>query len=267
MRLLLPAPGHVLVALIAAGAFAYAARRVRALSLSGAVAATVVGTLLFGFGGGPGAAVLLVFFGTSTALSRFGKRRKSALSFEKGGERDAVQVFANGGVAAVCAAFLPLFSYSPWLIAALLAALAEANADTWATEVGSLAAAPPRLITTLRPAPTGASGAISLPGTLAALGGAMLIAALAPLWHTTGQVPVAVLAAGFVGALFDSLLGATVQAQYRCRVCARLTEQRTHCEQPTTLARGLPWLNNDVVNTAATVFAALVAGVLLAPRH
>ena len=209
----LPPAWHLLIAFVAALLIAGAARAARALTTSGAVAATVVGALIFGLGGWAGAVALLLFFATSTALGRVGRRRKEGVGFEKGGERDAAQVLANGGIAALCACLLPVFPAGPWLVAGLLGALAEANADTWATEIGTVH--PPRMITTLQRAAPGRSGAISIPGTLAALGGAGLIAATVPLWHLSHAAPVAfsVLVGGFAGALADSLLGATLQAQ------------------------------------------------------
>src|SRR5512133_3585714 len=79
---------------------AYLAYRVHSLNKSGAVAATLVGTVVFGFGGLQWAIVLMVFFITSSGLSRAFKRRKKGLNekFSKGSERDAGQVFGNGGV-------------------------------------------------------------------------------------------------------------------------------------------------------------------------
>ncbi len=257
------AGGHLLLAAFLSVAVALAARRVRALSISGAAAAALVGFLLFGFGGLRGAAALLLFFVTSSALSRWRKRDKERLAFEKGGERDAAQVLANGGIAAACALLLPLFPGQVWPLLALLGALAEANADTWATEIGALSRRPPRLITTLRPAPAGSSGAVSAVGTLAALAGAVLIAAVAVWWGLGAAGVVAVTLGGFAGALLDSLLGATLQAQYRCPECGTLTERRVHCEGVATKrARGFSWLGNDLVNALATLFGAIIAVLL-----
>jgi len=261
----LPTAAHLALAAALAVVIAGAARAAKALSVSGAVAAAIVGFLLFGLGGGPGAAALLLFFLTSSALSRVGKRRKDTLQFEQGGERDAGQVLANGGIAAACALLLPLRPDAHWPIAALLGALAAANADTWATEIGALAKAPPRLITTFQPAPTGSSGAISLPGTLAALAGATLIATVAPFWHLGVRGLVAVALGGLFGSLVDSLLGATIQAQYRDADTGKLTERTETADgQKNDLARGLPWLGNDLVNTAATLCGATVAAALSA---
>ena len=67
--------------------------------------------------------------------------------------------------------------------------------------------------------------------------------------------------AGFGGALFDSLLGATVQGIYRCPSCEKETERYPQhtCGDTTVHIRGWRWLNNDLVNFAASVFGAVVA--------
>src|SRR5678815_3990105 len=80
---------------------AYLALRAHSLDKSGAFAATFVGTIIFGMGGWPWAILLLLFFITSSGLSRAFKKRKQGLNekFSKGSERDAGQVFGNGGLA------------------------------------------------------------------------------------------------------------------------------------------------------------------------
>jgi uncharacterized protein (TIGR00297 family) len=260
-----PDAQHLALSAGLAAAISFAAWRIRALNFSGAIAAAAVGFLVMGFGGTAGAAALLLFFISSSALSRYGKKRKQSLDYEKGGERDAAQVLANGGVAAIAALLIPFFPGSPYLAAAMCGALAAANADTWATEIGSLAAHPPRLITTLRPAVTGSSGAISVPGTLASAAGALLIA-LTALFYEFGFYGVLSIAlGGIAGSLSDSLLGATVQVQYRCAQCGKITERHTHHEIPTKWERGLPWMNNDAVNFLATLCGALVTASLLLP--
>jgi uncharacterized protein (TIGR00297 family) len=259
-----PDASHLVLSAGAALAISAAAWRLRALNRSGAIAAAIVGFLVLGFGGTAGGAALLLFFVSSSALSRWGKKRKQSLDYEKGGERDAAQVLANGGTAAVLALLLAFFPESHWIAAALLGALASANADTWATEIGSLAAHPPRLITTLRPAPTGSSGAISVPGTLASIAGASMVALTALFYDFGVAGVVAAAVGGTAGSLLDSLLGATVQVQYRCVECHKMTERHTHHEQPTQWSRGIHWMNNDAVNLIATLGGAIVAASLFA---
>src|SRR4030065_49076 len=79
--------------------------RAGALNRSGAWAAALTGGLVFGLGGLPWAALLLIFFISSSGLSRAFQRRKADLSekFSKGSQRDYAQVLANGGVGALLA--------------------------------------------------------------------------------------------------------------------------------------------------------------------
>lgn len=263
----MPDASHLILAATLAVLVAFAARRARALSVSGAIAAALVGFLLFGLGGGRAATALLLFFVSSSALSRWRRREKERLGWEKsGGERDAGQVLANGGVATLATLFVPIFPDASWPHVAILGALATANADTWATEIGALSRAAPRLITTLRPAPPGMSGAVSALGTGAALVGALVVAAVALSGRAGLDGLVAAGTGGFLGALADSLIGATLQAQFRCPVCGKLTEQRAHCPgQPAERERGLPFLGNDAVNFAATgIGAAISVAIFLA---
>ena len=159
---------QILSGFILAVIVAYLAHRAHSLNKSGAFAAALVGTVIFGIGGWQWAILLLAFFITSSGLSRAFKKRKEGLSekFSKGNERDAGQVFGNGGLATLFAALHAFYpgSIFPWL--GFAAALAAVNADTWATELGVLNPTPPRMITNLsRRVEKGTSGGISLFGT------------------------------------------------------------------------------------------------------
>jgi len=256
--------GFLFAALIAFGAL-----RTRSLTLSGAWGALLVGTAIFGLGGWRWAVLLLAFFISSSALTRAFAKQKASLNekFDKGGQRDLGQVLANGGIASVFAGLNFLFPHATWTWIAFSASLAAVNADTWATELGVLNPTMPRMITNGRPVERGTSGGISVYGTLAALGGAVLIAILAGLvspvgnfWMVTG---VAVLG-GLLGSLFDSLLGATVQAIYNCPQCNKETEKHPlhTCGTPTVQIRGWKWLNNVLVNLGCAVVGGLIGSVL-----
>src|ERR1051326_6324107 len=196
------------------GAVAGVAYWRRALTLDGAVAAAGVGWITFARGGLAGAAALLAFFASSTVLSRAGQSRKQHLPLAqvKGAQRDAWQVLANGGVATVC--------FGLGRRSAAIGALAAAGADTWATELGLLAKQPPRLITTLRSVEPGTSGGVTPEGLVASLGGALTVGLGATLFGVGGRRALqGTVLAGVGGALVDSLLGATIQAVYRCPRC------------------------------------------------
>jgi uncharacterized protein (TIGR00297 family) len=241
---------------------AYLAHRVRTLNKSGAYAAGFTGTIIFGIGGWQWAILLLTFFITSSVLSRAFKQRKQGLNekYSKGHHRDAGQVFGNGGIATLFAALHFFFPDSLWPWLGFAAALAAVNADTWATELGVLNPGSPRIITNLRKAvEKGTSGGISLTGTLAALAGAGLIGMLASFLGpqpASVSIGLIITLAGLAGSLFDSLLGATVQAIYYCPKHNKETEQHpVHtCGTPTTQIRGWSWLDNDWVNFGCGAF-------------
>ena len=244
--------------LAGAAAISLAARRVRALSPGGALAATAVGATVVAGSGIRGGAMLVAFFVSSTLLGRL--PATVDLEQRRGRERDAVQVMANGGVAAVMA-LASSFAQGrtrSLLIAGFGGAVATATADTWATEIGSRSRSRPRSIVTRRPTVPGASGGVTVAGLSASAVGAALIAGLAsaPFTSTSRQasrraVPIAL--GGFTGALVDSILGATVQEVRFCDGCAVETEERVHrCGAQTRVTRGASWCDNDMVNALAT---------------
>jgi uncharacterized protein (TIGR00297 family) len=283
-------PFDLLIGVAVAGVVAFVAWRARTLTRSGAIAAFVVGTLTYGAGTIGFTLILLAFFGSSVVLSRFGRARKRALvDVGKHGARDAMQVLANGGVATACALGFAFTHDVRWVLA-FAGAYAAATADTWATEIGTLAGQMPRSIVDFRPVATGMSGGITLSGTLGEIAGALWIGVVAPagmlltfmiagadfglsfgapavygigVWELA-IVPIA----GIAGATVDSLLGATVQELRRCDVCDRTCETDPHaCGNPTRLVRGLRGVSNDVVNLLATGAGAAVAVALPAVLH
>lgn len=256
--------------------------RLHALTVSGAIAAMVTGGLIFGLGGLPWAVLLLVFFVSSSLLSKLFKQQKLAVDekFSKGSRRDWGQVLANGGLGAVLAlllGLLPAESAFPWpelLFFMFAGAMAAVNADTWATELGVLSRHLPVLITTRKPVERGTSGGVTLTGTLSALCGALLVAGLgvvvALIDDPGALVPhplaflLVVTLAGLTGSLVDSFLGATVQSIYYCPRCQKETERfPVHlCGAATTPRRGWRWLNNDLVNFACSFAGAAAAAGL-----
>jgi uncharacterized protein (TIGR00297 family) len=232
-----------------------------ALSGDGAVAATAVGASTFGFGGLPAGLSLIAFFVTGSALSRR-KAVPGEVFSSKGHRRDAVQVLANGGIAAV-ALVAAAAGWRPGRAAAL-GALAAAAADTWASEVGVRSELPPRSIVTGQVVPPGASGGVTPLGWGAAAAGALLVGMT---WALSGDRRPSwlglALISGLVGSLADSMAGATIQAGYCCEACGQPAEgPGFHCGHPRRLVRGRAWVTNDVVNGIGTAGGALVgAGI------
>jgi uncharacterized protein (TIGR00297 family) len=215
---------------------AAAGYRAQTVRVSGAVGGAVLGTVILVCTGWQGWVLLLLTFGVAVITSRLGLRRKQRLGIaeERGGRRGAGNAFANTGVAAFAAVMAALtYAHDPALLA-FTAALVAGGSDTVASEIGKAWGRRTFLLTTLRRVPPGTSGAMSLEGTLAGLGGAALLALAA---CTLGLIELAdvgiVVLAATVGALVESALGATLEA------------------------RGI--VNNDVLNFINTGVAAFVA--------
>ncbi len=252
--------------LVVAIVIAALARRARVLSTSGAVAATLVGTAAVAAGWDWGA-LLVAFFVASSLLSRLRREHKHAAGgaiVDKGDERDAVQVLANGGAFALAALAHVAMPAVAWQ-AVGAGALAAATSDTWATEIGMLTPRPPRSIVTFRVVPPGSSGGVTLLGFFGSVLGAAFIELAALLLGWPQTVVVAVLAGGIAGSVADSLLGAVLQQKRWCDQCQSPTERAVHdCGTVTRQIGGLAWLDNDAVNAACTVVGAGVAYLIAA---
>lgn len=251
------------IAIVAASSISLLARRARSLSADGAAAAAVIGTLAL-FAGWKWAVLLIVYFASSTALSRLGADKKNARTqsiIEKGGERDARQVLANGAFFGLAAALAVLAPGHPnrWM-ALGVGALAESASDTWATEIGTLFGGKPRSFTTFAPLAAGMSGGVTIAGGVAALAGATFMATAAASMGWPMRVVVASFAGGVIGSTLDSFLGATLQLRRRCDRCDSATERMVHdCGAKTRPVSGIPWLGNDGVNLICGAAGGLLA--------
>jgi uncharacterized protein (TIGR00297 family) len=258
---------HFIWGLALSAIIAGAAYYKQSLSPSGFVAAIILGALIFGLGTWLSWSILILFFISSSLLSKFRSRDKSLVvaDFAKTGRRDWLQVLANGAVGLALVILWRLTADAVYCVG-YIAAFAAVNADTWATEIGVLSKKPPVNILTLQATAPGASGAVSPLGLTASLAGSAFIALAAALGLSLvdGETgfPLVLAAAtlgGFFGSIVDSILGATVQTMYRCSVCGKLTERKLHCAQATRMARGLKCFPNDLVNLLCSLAGSLLA--------
>lgn len=244
--------------------FAAASGYFQILKPSGAFAAFLTGIFIWAGFGFKGLILMGIFFLTSSILSRYKSKRKERLGelHEKGSARDWAQVAANGGTAAL-AGLANFISPDPvWLIV-LAISIASANADTWASELGVLSKQKPVSIKSFKRVQRGTSGAISGFGTAASAAGSLLIAFTGGYLFGEGTDWIFfVFLFGVTGALLDTLLGAYIQAGFKCVRCNLLTERLNHCSIPTKLVSGFTRINNDVVNFISC-FAAAIMGVPL----
>ncbi|MFA4839093.1 MAG: DUF92 domain-containing protein [Candidatus Neomarinimicrobiota bacterium] len=245
---------------------AYAALKLKALTLGGAAGAMLLGSIVFSIGGINWVIPMATFFVLSSILSKIGKIKKTLLKgmVEKGSNRDIMQVYANGGVSLVMAV-LYFFTSQNLFYLMFLGSLAAATADTWGTEIGIFSKKLPRHILNFSKVQPGTSGGITALGTSGFFAGAgiLTLSGIFPLNESVSAAFLIITISGILGAFIDSILGATVQAQYRCPHCQKTTEKTVHCRKyETLLVSGNRWIDNDVVNLACTTSGALLVWLL-----
>ncbi len=254
---MIPTPLELIIGIIGALAVSLVAWRMRALTASGAVAAFVVGGCIFCFGGIEAAVILITFFVSGSLLSKLNPQTNQTSG------RDWKQVLSNGlapVIGVLLTTFLPIIREQATMF--FLASLATATADTWATEIGTRYGKPVFNIFSFRPMQKGLSGGVSVVGLLASILGAMFIAALPllPFWQgqkMCGLVLVnifpVVAIAGVIGALIDSILGATLQAKYE--------KDGIYIEENllgSVRVSGFGMVDNNMVNLISTLWGGLV---------
>ena len=231
-------PERLAIAATVTLGFAVAARFLRGVNRSGALAGAIACFLLFAGAGPTAFATLSALFLMTWATTRLGYRRKLALGVAEPREgRNAGQVLANLAIAALGSVIFSVHGDRIWLVAAL-AALCEAATDTVASEIGQYRSSDARMITTWNRVPAGTDGGITISGSITGLAAGLMIAFVGAMGGMilSSQIWIPVVA-GFAGMLIDSILGATLQH------------------------RG--WISNQAVNFFATVAAAGLAYVAM----
>jgi len=192
-----------------------------------------------------------------------GKKRENAEKklHAKHGRRDSVQIICNVGTSALMAAVFALTKNDAFLCASA-AALSASLADSMASELGILSRGRTFDVLSGKTVEPGMSGGVSAFGFVMSALGAAIIAAIS-LGQGRGFIfAFVILLSGFMAAYIDSLLGAAVQAKYRCPVCGGLTEKKLHCGQEGILEKGLKFIDNDMVNLLNNIYGAVIALVL-----
>lgn len=249
----------------------FAAYKKSALNISGFLAATALGTAIYFFGGLWFLIIMVSFFVSSSLLTKFKSKNKKALDKlnEKGGRRDHIQVIANGGIGLVLA-FLYYIYDNPIFLLAYAVSFGVATSDTWASEIGVLSKDRPLSILNLKPIERGMSGGVSALGTLFAFLGSGFISLIFFIAYITmyndirqGLIySLVCLMLGFIGSITDSILGASIQAQYYCEAIKSFTEKKEYKNKPNRLVKGFSIINNDIVNFSSNLISTLMVFLL-----
>ena len=200
----------ILIALAPAGLFLF---QFNILTRRGSFAAYLLGFYLAGIAGWPWLISVLLFFLSSAALTKL--QHAIQVVKNKSMARNIWQVIANI-VWAVTSSVLFLLTHDEIFILLFIAFVAAVTADTWASEIGPLLSKKCFSLSTMRYAPAGTNGGISLLGSVAALIGATVISSIAyylffGYWHW--DIIAILCASGFLASFVDSLLGAFVEVK------------------------------------------------------
>lgn len=279
-RLLIRSAMAVLLASVIAGtAFIR-----KSLNRSGALAGFLVMAVHIACSNRSGA-LLLVFFFTSSKLTKFGEKKKRSVDedFKEGGQRNWIQVLANSALASILTMIVAMYTGGQdrcldtkdstlltGLVGGVIGHYACCNGDTWSSEIGMLSNAQPRLITTFKKVRKGTNGAVSLEGLLAAAAGGFVIGLAFVIvgWLTVScpadvirrellVVPIATFA-GLCGSLIDSVLGATFQFSGYCSLRKKVVGRKT---ASVVKISGVELLDNNAVNAVSVLLTTLLTGL------
>ncbi len=205
------------------------------LNAVAAIAGSIVAAFIFIGAAYTGIAMLAAFFvlGSVATSHKIKTKMEWGLAEKNKGRRNAGQVLANGGIAAVaglCAWKNPQQQNLFHLMIA--ASLASATADTLSSELGTVYGKKFYNILTLKKDTRGLDGVASIEGTIIGIAGSAIIAAIYCFGFGWSKNFVLIIIAGTIGNITDSFLGA-------------LLEQKKY-------------LSNNAVNFLNTLIAALV---------
>ncbi|KAI8023078.1 Protein PGR [Camellia lanceoleosa] len=272
------------IAVLLSSAIAIRAFKRNSLNLSGAFLGFIVMFIHIAVNYRLGA-MLLVFFFTSSKLTKVGVERKRSIDadFKEGGQRNWIQVLSNSGIATLLVLIVWMMTRSQdkcldskesqlltSLIGGIIGHYSCCNGDTWSSELGILSDAQPRLITTLKPVRRGTNGGVTKAGLLAAAAAGSIIGLTFVLigFFTTRcaydvalkqllVIPISALA-GLCGSVIDSLLGATLQFSGFCSVRNKVVGK----PGPTVKRiSGLSILDNNGVNLVSILLTTVLTSV------
>jgi uncharacterized protein (TIGR00297 family) len=230
----LPETGRILMICLFALVLGVGAYYAKAADSDAVLSETIICLLVILFGGPAWFALLLAFYLFGGGFTRYGYayKRKLGIAQSKGGVRGYKNVYSNSLVPLAMAICHGIYGRDLFVLA-FIGAVATANGDTLASEIGQTSKSKPRMITTMEVTEAGEDGGITPLGEAAAMGGSIIIGLLAAATGMSGGYGILVGSiAGFLGTNFDSLLGATLQQK--------------------------GYLTNNGVNLFATLFGAMV---------
>jgi uncharacterized protein (TIGR00297 family) len=201
------------------------------LTFAGSISGGIISILVFYGAGLTGFIMMSAFFIMATWATSYRKKQKKQGALEHQQKRNALQVWANAGIAGLAGA-LSIFIFNTSIFHVIIGCVfASAAADTISSELGTVTGKKFFNILSLKPDQKGLDGVISMEGTSWGLAASLVIGLI--YYAGIGSLPhaIIVIIAGTIGNLTDSVLGALLERKGR--------------------------LNNDAVNVINTIIAAM----------
>lgn len=257
--------------------------RKRSLSKTGAIAAFLVGVVVmttgFEFG-----IILLLFFVSSSFLTKLGGKRKSSLEdgHKEGGQRNWEQVVANSLFACMLCIlhkatissntlellrqdglFLnvhdPQFLWHSCVFASFISFFSCTNGDTWASEIGILTSSRPFHVILLKRVPRGTNGGVSFAGTMASvLAGVIIGFPIVMMYPSNWRIIFVTVFASTAGSFLDSVFGGLWQYSGYCPLKQKVVNEATPFSRKIS---GRDILDNHQVNFLSATFTAIIGGI------
>jgi uncharacterized protein (TIGR00297 family) len=230
------------IGIIGFGVLAY---RYKALTLSGSIAAVLMGLILIISPKPIWTVPAIALFVFGTILSKIPGGEENHQS-----QRDVRQVLANGAIPTIALMFYMAIG-NPAFLFASVAGFAASLSDTASSEIGTRMRHKTFSILTGKRVSAGLSGGVSIIGLFAGLIFSLFIASIALYIssHMGLYYFLLIGLAGFAGNLIDSLIGDKWQVKYGKGKDGPWFD--TQKDSDFIVVKGVHWMNNDMVNFLA----------------
>ncbi|CAL0310205.1 unnamed protein product [Lupinus luteus] len=213
------------------------------LSLSGFVAAFLLGTLTWRAFYSSGFLLVAIYFliGTAATKVKITQKEAQGIAEKRRGQRGPGSVIGSSAAGCVCA-LLTIFgvggaAFSQLWRLGFVASFCTKLSDTVSSEIGKAYGKTTYLVTTFKIVPRGTEGAVSLEGTVAGIFASIVLAVVACLLGQVGQHEAIIcVLASQIANVGESIIGAVLQEK-----------------------EGFQWLNNDAVNIINISMGSIIA--------
>ena|SRR5215208_957401 len=262
---------HSLIWIFLMIAISFFAYKTKVINKSGILTAIPIGFTILFFGEVSWFFILVLFFIIASIFTKYKHREKQKLGAQQEDvPRNWKSVLANGLPLAGLAILYYLSDRSSIFMLSFVGSISFALSDTLATELGLLSKEKPRSILTGEEIDRGQSGGITFQGEIAAIISSLVIGSICGIWFSKNEMSqisiiiVAALVGGVLATNLDSFLGSTIQAKYKCIHCKmRLEKKAIHCNRSMIRDKGIPIIDNNVVNLLGAMVGALISATFV----